>query len=173
MPLTTCKVCPLILFRIIYQWKLHVLEREWLQGNLRFKRAESCRCQIPLVQMQMDGQGQEHLAMTLHFKSNLWFTPWALGLPGHIRSLGMSASAGLQGWCGAVNTARLIRKAEAPHFVVDQTLLFSPRNPGEVLQSAVFSVEWLSALALWPGWRDGCTVSSKDRELREERKWAD
>lgn len=30
----------------------------------------------------------------------------------------MSALAGLQRWCGAVNTARVIREAEALRFVV-------------------------------------------------------
>lgn len=64
-------------------------------------------------------------------------TAWA-----HLE-LGLNALAGLQGWCGAVNTARGIRKVEALHFGFDQTLLFSHRNLAEVLQSAVFSMELL------------------------------
>lgn len=48
-----------------------------------FKRAESCRCQIPLVQMQMDGQGQEHLAMTLKAVCGSPHEPWGcLGTSG-------------------------------------------------------------------------------------------
>lgn len=49
----------------------------------KFKRPEGCKCQIPLVQMQMDGQGQEHLAMILKAVCGSPHEPWdCLGTSG-------------------------------------------------------------------------------------------